>query len=86
MYEKEIKQVGYAYFSSDIAEMLGRGDSGCHYVEIGDPWKSGDIYGPFDTIEEAESAAEPVEVPWLGRYLDHPLRGSQFSLTQKGND
>ncbi len=82
MYEKEVKQVGYAYFSSEYAEMLGRGDHGCYYVKTGDPWGKNDIYGPFDTIEEAESAAEPLDMPWWNTYVDHPLGGSQFKPVQ----
>ena len=75
---KEVKQAGYAYFSSDYAEMMGREDHGCYYVEIGDPWGKGDVYGPFDTVAEAESAAESSPLPWWDGYVEHPLNGSQF--------
>ena len=78
MYEKEVKKVGYAYFSSNYAKLMGRNDAGCYYVEVGNPWGEGDVYGPFDTIEEAESATEPVALPWWETYVKHPLNGSQF--------
>lgn len=75
----EIKQVQWAYPTSDLAETLGCPRDGGYCVRIGPDGERSDIYGLFDTIEEAESAAESVDIPWYWMYKEFPLNGSQFA-------
>ena len=77
--EPDVKQIHYAFPTSDLACMLGRSKDGAYCVRIGPASERTDIYGPFDTIQEAESAAESVDAPWYWMYKDYPLNGSQFS-------
>ncbi len=74
----DIKQVQWAYPTSDLAEFLGCSTDGAYCVRISPAGERSDIYGPFDTIEEAESAAESVDTPWYWTYKEFPLNGSQF--------
>ncbi len=75
----DLKQVQWAYPTSDLACTLGRESNGAYCVRIGPPGEQTDIYGPFDTIAEAESAAESVDFPWYWMYKEFPLNGSQFA-------
>ena len=75
----DVKHVAYAYPSSDLAKTMNRRD-GCYAVIIGRPSAvARDVYGPFDTVEDAESAAQGHPVEWWGLYIRYPLLGSQFN-------
>ena len=68
------KEVCYAYATSSMANQLRRFNDGCWFVKI-----DGNLYGPFDTVEEAESAAQGEDATWDRNYLRYPLLGSHFN-------
>ena len=59
-----VKQVDYAYASSDHAERFGRGTTGCWIVEVG---VEGEVLEPvrcFDSESDAVRHAESLALPW----------------------
>jgi hypothetical protein len=73
------KSIAFAYPSSGHAELFKK-PQGCYLI---DGWENNInliLSGPFDTIKEAEAAAEIgfPRLDWSGMYLRFPLRGSQF--------
>ncbi|KKM83232.1 hypothetical protein LCGC14_1311390 [marine sediment metagenome] len=74
----DVKQVQYAFPTSSLACTLGCSKDGAYCVLIGPEGGRSDIYGPFDTIQDAESAAESVDTPWDWMYKEYSLNGSQF--------
>ena len=62
-----VKAIAYAYATSDNAERLGAGDTGCYCIEI--RHSSNDarligLRGPFQTIEDAELHALAIQCEW----------------------
>lgn len=66
-----VKEVGYAYPSSEIAARLGKGQTGCWLVRTFDSSKliaPIDLNGcAYDTKEEAFAAADAMPIPF-GKY------------------
>lgn len=70
----ETKAIHYAYPSSPMAHHFGRSRQGCYYIQHGDA-----MTGPAARVEDAESAADHVDLPWCPRYQKYPLRNSRFA-------
>lgn len=68
-----VKQVGYAYATSDHAKLLGRYNDGCWFVETGQEGEPlHPVAGPFETEAEARTHAETMPEPWSAcqRFVD----------------
>ena len=59
-----VKRVEWSYPTSDNAERLGFGKTGCYSVEVGEENKPFRAIIGFASLVEARFAAEAMPMPW----------------------
>ena len=72
------KSIAFAYPSSIHAKQFKSAD-GCYLVKTREGVEAGNVTGPYETVEDAERAAEALTGEWCPMYRNRPLPGSQFA-------
>jgi hypothetical protein len=79
------KDISYAYPSSANASKFKRSKEGCYTVGLCIGNNLGhENFGPFKTIQEAESYAESLPFEWHSLYKRFPHHGSKFGPPNEG--